>query len=97
MGGGADTGSGLVGLAKKFALTGTSSMMAEVRVQRRKRRDLCLCLLFKSLKLHSRQRSRRGARSRDFVPDALTHAPELLYHTHIANSQCAAAPFATRN
>ena len=60
MGGGADTGSGLVGLAKKFALTGTSSMMAEVRVQRRKRRDLCLCLLFKSLKLHSRQRSRRG-------------------------------------
>ena len=32
MGGGADTGSGLVGLAKKFALTGTSSMMAEVRV-----------------------------------------------------------------
>ncbi len=35
MGGGADTGSGLVGLAKKFALTGTSSMMAEVRVHSR--------------------------------------------------------------
>ena len=31
MGGGADTGSGLVGIAKKFCLTGTSSMMAEVR------------------------------------------------------------------
>ena len=43
MGGGADTGSGLVGLAKKFALTGTSSMMAEVRVQRR--RDEILWLL----------------------------------------------------
>ena len=43
MGGGADTGSGLVGLAKKFALTGTSSMMAEVRVQRR-RDEICLCV-----------------------------------------------------
>ena len=31
MGGGADTGSGLVGIAKKFCLTGASSMMAEVR------------------------------------------------------------------
>ena len=33
MGGGADTGSGLVGIAKKFCLTGTSSMMAEVRAK----------------------------------------------------------------
>ena len=41
MGGGADTGSGLVGLAKKFALTGTSSMMAEVRVQRRTAPGYC--------------------------------------------------------
>ena len=31
MGGGADTGSGFKGLVTKFCLTGTSSMMAEVR------------------------------------------------------------------
>ena len=31
MGGGADTGSGFTGILKKFCLTGTSSMMAEVR------------------------------------------------------------------
>ena len=33
MGGGADTGSGLLGIAKKFCLTGTASMAAEVSQQ----------------------------------------------------------------
>ena len=56
--------------------------VAEVRVQRRKRRDLCLCSLFKSLKLHSRQRFAAAAQG-DFVPDAPTHAPEsALSHPH---------------
>ena len=95
MGGGADTGSGLVGLAKKFALTGTSSMMAEVRVPER-RRDEMLALCSQKLDQDS-ARAAHAAEAVIFVPDALTHAPELLYHTHIANSQCAAAPFATRN
>lgn len=33
MGGGGDTGSGFAGILTKFCLTGTSSMMAEVRTR----------------------------------------------------------------